>query len=522
MTHKLTVLLALLLTTSFTTCTMAQNKDKFWFPTGMFSELPHERAELLDGFSGVNLPVTTDDETAQKFFQQGLAHLYCDDELEAARAFREVITRDPECALGYWGISQSCETDWSRQTEYMWYAVERRKNAKTQVERDLIDAYSKFYGTSKKPEMVVVDPETGKRRARPMTSVDSRGIAPRRDTLANDLLKLARKYPKQTELLPLTFKVRPQIEDAVKYMSQPPAHPVTASLVPWHKDANIRWLDCLNQRRLPRVWNGAGLAFFNAGKKDQAKLAFEAAVRLDNAWLKKWDAMPYERHGFHSHRYNLTAGSAEAAISVPNSPPGLPKHPQGAFRPNSFYQLTFEPIDGSPAVTEAQSKAVQKLGPLNWTPPAAPDFILPRGKQQGTMSIKDFGGKPTLVVFYLGFGCIHCVEQLNELRPRYKDFKNAGIEIVAIGTDDPNEVKAAIQDSIEIDGPQTPFEILCDPKGETFKAFHCWDEFTDEALHGTFLIDGKGKVRWRDISEEPFMDTDYLLKECQRLTSQAE
>jgi hypothetical protein len=39
-------------------------------------------------------------------------------------------------------------------------------------------------------------------------------------------------------------------------------------------------------------------------------------------------------------------------------------------------------------------------------------------------------------------------------------------------------------------------------------------------LHGTFLIDGKGRVRWQEISYEPFMDAKFLLEESKRLLAQ--
>jgi hypothetical protein len=35
-------------------------------------------------------------------------------------------------------------------------------------------------------------------------------------------------------------------------------------------------------------------------------------------------------------------------------------------------------------------------------------------------------------------------------------------------------------------------------------------------LHGTFVIDAHGRVVWQDISHEPFMDVDFLLKEAVR------
>ena len=39
------------------------------------------------------------------------------------------------------------------------------------------------------------------------------------------------------------------------------------------------------------------------------------------------------------------------------------------------------------------------------------------------------------------------------------------------------------------------------------------------ALHGTFLVDAKGRIRWQDISFEPFMNTQFLVRESKRLLS---
>jgi len=39
-------------------------------------------------------------------------------------------------------------------------------------------------------------------------------------------------------------------------------------------------------------------------------------------------------------------------------------------------------------------------------------------------------------------------------------------------------------------------------------------------LHGTFLIDGHGLVRWQEISYQPFTQPKFLLDEAQRLLRQ--
>jgi len=88
---------------------------------------------------------------------------------------------------------------------------------------------------------------------------------------------------------------------------------------------------------------------------------------------------------------------------------------------------------------------------------------------------------------------------------------------VSIGTDDGNQVKAAWQAAEENGIDPLHFDVLCDPKGDTFKQWGVWDEFEDEALHGTFLVDAQGRILWQDISARPFEQSDWLLAECQRL-----
>jgi alkyl hydroperoxide reductase subunit AhpC len=96
-------------------------------------------------------------------------------------------------------------------------------------------------------------------------------------------------------------------------------------------------------------------------------------------------------------------------------------------------------------------------------------------------------------------------------------FRAAGIEVVTIGTDDADEVRAARQAAFENGVDPLHFDVLCDPDAETFRRWGAWDEFRREALHGTFLVDGRGRILWQDISTVPFEDSAWLLAECQRL-----
>jgi peroxiredoxin len=176
------------------------------------------------------------------------------------------------------------------------------------------------------------------------------------------------------------------------------------------------------------------------------------------------------------------------------------------------------PADWRPAVQAApdvgQRVDLNTLGPLRWSPPPAPGFRLPDGFE-GEVSLADYEGRPVLVIFFLGFGCVHCVEQLKAFKPAAAAFEAAGIDIVSIGTDSIEQ----LNDSQAADTKHTayPFPILADPQWVEFRRWRSHDDFEGAALHGTFLIDGEGRIRWQDISYEPFMQAEFLLAESVRL-----
>jgi peroxiredoxin len=130
--------------------------------------------------------------------------------------------------------------------------------------------------------------------------------------------------------------------------------------------------------------------------------------------------------------------------------------------------------------------------------------------------MSDYRGRPVVLIFYLGNQCLHCAEQLQAFAPLTKDFDDAGISLAALSTDD----DAGLAKSVENYklGP-FPFPLASDAGMDAFKAFRAYDDFESRPLHGTFLIDEKGLVRWHDIGFEPFRDAGFVLKEARRLLS---
>lgn len=169
------------------------------------------------------------------------------------------------------------------------------------------------------------------------------------------------------------------------------------------------------------------------------------------------------------------------------------------------------------AVAEPYEKAafrpsLESLGPVHWTPPVAPQWQA-RDSNNSVVSNESYAGENYLLIFYLGHGCLHCAEQLQAFGPRVADFENAGIKMVAISSDD----NAGLTKSLDNYNGKMPMRLASNSQLDIFKSFRAHDDFENQPLHGTFLIDGDGRIRWQDISYEPFMDHDFLLQESQRL-----
>ena len=57
------------------------------------------------------------------------------------------------------------------------------------------------------------------------------------------------------------------------------------------------------------------------------------------------------------------------------------------------------------------------------------------------MSLDKYKGRPVVVIFYEGYGCIQCMKQLNDFAQKARDFADAGMDVVAISTDVPEDLK---------------------------------------------------------------------------------
>jgi peroxiredoxin len=150
-------------------------------------------------------------------------------------------------------------------------------------------------------------------------------------------------------------------------------------------------------------------------------------------------------------------------------------------------------------------------------PSPAPAWTLSDGFGK-TVSLSQYKGRKLVLIFYEGYGCIRCMEQLNNFAQKSRDFAELGIDLVAISTDTPKDLNKALADYQKEGG--FPIPLLSDAKLNIFKAYGC-SKSDKQPLHGTFLIDAQGRIRWRHISNSPFNDPAAVLTEGKQLRSVA-
>ncbi len=247
----------------------------------------------------------------------------------------------------------------------------------------------------------------------------------------------------------------------------------------------------------------AGIKLAEKAVKEGASQVRPLAVLVDLLWRKgrKADAKK------HFVTLRKTAGVADIDTPMLAKLAPVAKAAEAIDDANEDWR-----IPPKPASDLGDRPPLDELGPFRWQPYPAPTWGA-KSPQGELVSGQEFEGRPRILIFYLGFGCLHCVEQLKEFAPKMQAFQSAGIELIGISTETVEQLSLGIKNFDE----KLEIPLLSDADHHVFDAFRCWDDFENQPLHGTFLIDGRGRVRWQDISYEPFTDADFLLEESKRL-----
>jgi peroxiredoxin len=125
----------------------------------------------------------------------------------------------------------------------------------------------------------------------------------------------------------------------------------------------------------------------------------------------------------------------------------------------------------------------------------APDFELPSTPTQ-KVSLADFRGRPTILVFYPEDWSPVCSDQLALYQELLPEFKRFDAQLLGISVDGVWSHLAFADDR------NLHFPLLADfePKGDVARAYGVYRTGDGTSERALFVIDGDGVVRWSYVS----------------------
>lgn len=136
----------------------------------------------------------------------------------------------------------------------------------------------------------------------------------------------------------------------------------------------------------------------------------------------------------------------------------------------------------------------------------APDFSLADAQRPGQVSLSALAKTgPVIVIFHRGLHCSICAAHLAGISRSFDGFKSAGVQVVAIGPDTPEQAR----DALGADGSM-PFPLLSDPDDRVARAYKLARD-DGYILHATFVVDTHGRIRWGGTSDDPVGEAAELL-----------
>jgi peroxiredoxin len=137
-----------------------------------------------------------------------------------------------------------------------------------------------------------------------------------------------------------------------------------------------------------------------------------------------------------------------------------------------------------------------------------PNFQLP-DQDRKQQALKDFIGKKTVIAFFPGAFTNPCTREMCTFRDSMQTLNRLNAQVVAISVNDPFTNKAFSEAN------KLQFPILSDYGRETVRKFNVFHEdfaglkgYT-AAKRSVFILDDKGVVRYRWISEDPGKEPNY-------------
>ena len=293
-----------------------------------FNEGPRQKAYLMGGTGNVHFKVTTENEEAQKFFDQGVGQLHGFWDLEAERSFRQVAALDEECAMAYWGMALATIRNADRSKGFIAEAVKRKKKV-SKREQQYITALDKYINHKSKDKK---DRAAGYLKALETIVLDYP------DDVEAKALVAHRIWQNSREGIPVASYLATDalLNDIYKQNPMHPCHHYTIHL--WDYRKPERAVESAERcgaaaRNIAHMWHMPGHIYSRLKKYETAVYQQEASARVDHNHMMRDRVMPDEISNYaHNNEWlirNLVfIGRVNDAMALAKNMIELPQHPK--------------------------------------------------------------------------------------------------------------------------------------------------------------------------------------------------
>ena len=128
----------------------------------------------------------------------------------------------------------------------------------------------------------------------------------------------------------------------------------------------------------------------------------------------------------------------------------------------------------------------------------APNFKLKSTKGEIELSkivSGDGSGRWVILFFYSGDFTSVCSTEVPEFARRLAEFRRLNAEVLGVSADSMYSHEAWLKEL----QPKIEYPLLSDFKKEVCRAYDILDDNTGEPLRGTFIIDPKGRIRFKMV-----------------------
>lgn len=290
---------------------------------------------LFEGLGDYSFPITTDNELAQRYFEQGFKLTVGFNHAEAVRSFRYAIKQDENCAMCHWGLAYALGPNYNAGMEpevvtVAYTAIQnalKLKNGLTKREIAFIDAMAQRYSMAPTDDRSAYDQAytDAMRKMHQENPTDQEAAT----LLAEAIMDMHPwdLWEKSGEPKPWTPEIVQLLEGV---LAVNPDHPIAIHLYIHATEASLQPDKALPYvERLPKVTPGAGHlvhmpshTYIRTGHYYKGMLSNEQAIEVDSNYMTSCHAAGIYPLAYFPHNYHFLtacagfAGNAESSIGA--------------------------------------------------------------------------------------------------------------------------------------------------------------------------------------------------------------